>query len=177
VSAPSPITLVTTVGGVSSNSYLSIDEAEALAEEMFGADTWSAASDYLKSKSLLNATRQIDACRLHSRPAFGGQKLAFPRVDQDDHTVIPDEVKMACLLQAFALLAPDTGPDRASLQAQGVVSFTVGNHSETFGGRAAHNGGLSYTALREIEGWISKSGRILGARDVAKTPLRSWGPW
>jgi hypothetical protein len=55
-----PVTIDSTIGGVSSNSYSSLADANAYFATSFGRTNWSSANDDNKSICLIEATRQID---------------------------------------------------------------------------------------------------------------------
>ncbi len=175
-----PAEVIATVGASDANSYLSVEDADTEFDSRLGVAAWSNASEDDKARALLTATRQIDSNRLAGWRVTSTQRLEFPRAQQvQPLNQIPPEVISATLDQALELLqaAASTSPSRADLQAQGVVSFTTGSHSESFGSRSAYNGGLGAKAAAHLVGWISRTGPLLGPRDVERGPMRNWGPW
>lgn len=94
------LTLDTTVGGASSNSYAAIAEGDVFFESVLSFfDLWTGFTSAQKTARLMEAARGID--RLRDR--FDGDKvdldqaLEFPRNIQDDPLVIPTGVKNAQL--------------------------------------------------------------------------------
>ncbi len=170
------VDLVATVGAADADSYLDLDAANAQMDKRLNTSAWtSAASDDDRKRALIEATRMIDANRLDGYRVTSTQRLEFPRNTQREPlTEIPDAVIQAVLDQALVLLAPNSDLDRANLQAQGVVSFSTGSHSETFGARKAANGGLCPRAVTRLGDWISRTGHIVGPRE---TPWGAWGGW
>ncbi len=152
-----------TVGGAGSNSYVTLEAAEAYFAGRLHADAWTGASAADKEAALLTACRHIEACRLrvHRRPyGYPGeppdvmgqpydplapvnadQALSFPRkkdLDSAGNVVIPRRVQEAQCEEALALLA--RGADQArrrALQAAGVTSFSVDGLSESYGSPGA----------------------------------------
>ncbi len=120
-----------------------------------------ALSDSAKTWYLQTATRKIDSLYLKGRKysytniedddevavlEFVYQELQFPRVIQnricdlleDGVTVdVPEDVKRATVEEALALyesyVASPSDQKRRKLQEQGVVEYTLGSLSETFG--------------------------------------------
>lgn len=142
-----------TVGGEESNSYVTLEEAEAYFAQRLHAAAWDDASEADHEKALLTACRHIEACqiRVHRRPygstsLFGGdplepayptQALKFPRKRDQDATgayIIPRPVKDAECEEALVLLAHGAEQaQRRALQAAGVTSFSVEGLSESYG--------------------------------------------
>jgi hypothetical protein len=150
-------TLVATAGGSTSNSYVTVAEANAYFEEHPEFAAWDKlATASGKERYLMTATRIIDR-----QPIDGGkydttttsgvpdQALKFPRAaDYDGGVFIPVEVKEATYEQAL-YLAKVGGPSntRAVLQAQGVTAASVDSVSETYG-KGATAAGLCPEATR-----------------------------
>jgi rRNA-processing protein FCF1 len=110
------------------NSYVSLTEVTAyFADPTLGlsAQVISLASEV---KTLVQATRSIDAQLLHGTKLSSTQTLAFPRYYQ---TVVPQVVKEAQLEEAVAI-AQYTLSERKKIQLEGVKSITVGKASETY---------------------------------------------
>ena len=125
------------------------------------------------------ATRRVDALPIRGQryelPYFenGVQKdinrdgltqtLEFPRVidgiivelDHGTHLpIIPQNVKLACLEEAIAILGQGSGGRRA-LQEQGVQSFSIGGKlSETFVAGSGNTGLISAQARRYMRKYI-----------------------
>ncbi len=176
-----PITIVATPGDASANSYLTVAQADQDAELLLRNGDWRNQDDDDKARALIEATRMIDRVPMAGYPAYANQRLQFPRAQQSEaRDTIPEDIKQACLVQAIELLRTGTAEGtRAAMQAEGVVSFATGSHSETFGPRRlGADSGLSHRALAYLNGWIARSGRLIGPRDTARgANTKGWGPW
>ena len=117
-----------TVSGTASNSYLTLEEADALTAEYDCSDDWSSlGSQAAKERLLIKATRKIDRYRKDKGgwgpPAVAGQKLAFPR-ECDPVDEIPEGVKRAVMEAVNGELS--TAVDEIKrLQAEGVTSSSL----------------------------------------------------
>lgn len=179
-----------TVGGENSNSYVTLEEANAYFGERLRADAWTSASDGDKEKALLTACRHIEACRIrvHRRPyGYPGeppevmgrpydplapsnpdQALSFPRKKDKDNAgnfAIPKRVKDAQCEEALALLARGAEQERRrALQAAGVTSFSVDGLSESYGSPGAAHPLESAEARTLLAPFIDKGG-VLATSD------------
>jgi len=172
-------TVVDTVGAADANSYLSVVDATAILDERLGASAWTDAAPDDKARALIMATRDIDSLRINGQPYTSTQALQFPNsVQSEPSDEIPVDVQRACAEQALWLLQNSgTGgrSERQQLQAQGVASYTIGNLSQTFRGGAGSNsqfGNLCSESQRFLQGYVSRTGRLIGPRD---TPLYEQG--
>lgn len=87
-----------TPGGTAADSYLELEEADALAESL-GLSSWAEKADAEKEAALRAAALEIDAHRFHhGTPYAEGQARAFPR--EKDEGAIPEPVKVAAMYQA-----------------------------------------------------------------------------
>lgn len=168
------VDVVDTVGGDSSNSYLSVADATAILNLLLGSDAWTSASEDDQGRALIMATRQIDSNRFQGYPITSTQALAWPRnIQKEAPSAIPEDVKQACAEQALWVLQNATSgglSDRQQLQAQGVSSYTIGNLSETFRGGFQY-GGLCSGSQRYLQGYISRTGNLIGPREQPR-----WNP-
>ena len=190
--------LVATIAGGSSNSYLSLADAQAYFAARLHSDAWDGASDADREKALLTACRRIEAHRLqvHRRPygfpydlpnaldrpadplapADPDQTLSFPRQRDLDRTgsfAIPDQVKQAQCEEALALLAQGAEQERRrSLQAAGVRSFAVDGLSESYESGAAAQMLLSAEARMLLSPFIDRGG-VIATSDL---PDGEWSP-
>lgn len=116
----------------SSNSYVTLEEANAYFAARLYSDTWEDATDDEKEKVLLMSRRMLDLyIQWRGTPATSGQSLGWPRsgvsgVESDE---IPEAVKAAQLELALVLQGTDTTalPDGA-----GLASMSVGSVSMAF---------------------------------------------
>ena len=73
-------TIDATVGGENSNSYATLAEAQAYFDERLNVDSWTAASTDTQNRSLIQATRIIDASyEWQGERASSTQALDWPR--------------------------------------------------------------------------------------------------
>lgn len=107
--------LVSTASGTSSNSYVSVSEADVYFGERLNATAWTAASTDDKERALIMATRRIDQERFLGWKTVEQAALKWPRdgvYDDDgddyDSSVVPDIVKQATYELALKLLADGT---------------------------------------------------------------------
>jgi hypothetical protein len=166
------------VGGESSNSYVTLQEAEAYFAERLRVDAWTGASDADKEKALLTACRHLERHRYcdGGGPAFTDprQRLAFPRKRDTnaagDH-IIPQPVKDAQCEEALALLGRGAEQERRrALQAAGVMSFSVDGLSESYGPGSAGQTLESAEARSLLAPYICRGG-------VIATSDRAEGEW
>jgi hypothetical protein len=127
------VTATTATLTAGTNVYLSLSDAETYMSRRYDpTGLWDAATDAVKNKLLLHATRIIDRQPWRGAKTDTDQSLEFPRdgyaTTDDEHTPVKD----ACTEQALWLLIhrPDT---REHMQAQGVRSATVGGVTESYG--------------------------------------------
>lgn len=179
-------TIVATVGASDANSYLSVETATEILDARLGSSAWADAEPDDQARALIMATRTIDSNRFRGYKVAYDQALEFPRSDQPNTPPdeIPEDVQLACAEQAlWCIQNASTGgkSDRQALQAQGVAQYTVGNLSETF--RSGFTGGLCPDGLRYLQGYIMRTGRMVGPRDKAlyedgqqRWPVGPFGP-
>ena len=167
--------LVATVGGSTSNSYVTRAEADAYFQlGMHDKSlTWFQLDVEDKDQYLIKATLIIDSQKLrgskYTTTATSGvpdQRLHFPRgQDYDDSTeYIPIDVKLATYEQAIYLALAGGDTTRQQLQAQGVTSVSVGDVSESYASDKPTTGiGALAPMARQIllaGGYIRRGGSI-----------------
>jgi len=188
-----------TIGGETSNSYVTLEEAAAYFGERLRANAWGAASESDKEKALLQACRHIERSRpLVNRRPYGypsapvesvaydplapsspAQALSFPRKkdkDSDGDYAIPQPVRHAQCEEALALLSRGAEQERrAALQAAGVTSFSVDGLSETYAAGASQSvsGALVSTEARALLAPYLRRGGIIATSDA---PDGEWSP-
>jgi len=120
------ITIIATAGASDANSYLTVAEADTLAEERLGTLTWTTAADEDKKKALVQATRYMDTLEYIGERASTTQSLLWPRTDakcgDKDYasTVIPPEIQEATFDLAEGLLN-----NPGLISGQGVTASTA----------------------------------------------------
>lgn len=142
-----------TPGGASDNSYISEADADAYFADTFREQPWAQFGSSRRQVALIQATGEIErqggamlSAQSPARGLFRGtpyrttQALHFPTtsdLDADSAIVVPADIRSAVCEQAYWLAHKDASGgelvDRASLQAQGVRSFSVDGLSEQFG--------------------------------------------
>jgi hypothetical protein len=156
-----------TVGGASANSYVTLSQANdyfAAGAHLRSAE-WLALSNSVREACLLSATRWLDVLRYFGQPVSTTQALRFPRVYENwPVDAIPRRVRDACCEQALHLASNPNGySKRQELQAQGVVSYTIGELTEMFGGPRVNSGTAEHAvcdaAKALLRGFVSRGGR------------------
>ena len=105
-----PAAIDATLGGTSANSYVTLAAANTYFETVPDSSTWTDKTDDQKNRSLISATRWIDALTFYGDRCTETQALKWPRdeykVDGIDLscTLIPEGIKVATyeLARAFA---------------------------------------------------------------------------
>jgi hypothetical protein len=105
-----PAAIDATLGGTSANSYVTLAAANTYFETVPDSSTWTNKTDDQKNRSLISATRWIDALSFYGDRCTETQALKWPRdnykVDGIELacTLIPDGIKVATyeLARAFA---------------------------------------------------------------------------
>lgn len=121
-----------TVAGPSANSYLSVADADALADADLGknAKRWLSATTDEKERALLRAARDLDDYveRVAARyDEITPQALLFPRSSDVLNNVafIPGSVARAAYEQAsYLMVNADQIDDAASRRAQGLANYS-----------------------------------------------------
>jgi len=165
------MSIVATISGESSNSYVTLAEANEYFAGRLRAEAWETAKDGDKEKALLTACRHIEACRIRiERDVIGGplspvvdtQALSFPRyrdVNANLTYIVPEPVKQAQCEEALALLAyGPTASRRSALQAAGVIAYSVDGLSETYGTARSNSPVVSAEARGLIAPFILRGG-------------------
>jgi len=143
-----------TPGGASDNSYVTTAQANIYFEHTLRNGDWTQYGTDDRERALIQATQRIEQLGgppgdpdSPDRPLFSGapydadtQVLHFPRsTDKTDAGVltIPKALRDAVCEQALWLLEKVNSPDlldRQKLQEQGVASFSMDGHYETYRG-------------------------------------------
>lgn len=107
-------TLVSTIGASDANSYLSIADADAIADSMVGTLSWTTATQTNKIRALISATSGLDTLRYIGHKASEEQALLWPRTyancgDKNyNDEEIPREIELCTFDLAEALLSNPT---------------------------------------------------------------------
>ncbi len=137
------IILDATIGGLSSNSYLSVSRSNVLAELAPHMDDWLTDASINKPQLLIAATRMID---LDYKPrgtrANSSQRLWWPQVglcytntySTIPNSIIPEFLEWACLEYAWFL---HENPDPYSQFAAGLSRLDTPSYSMDFTGNGS----------------------------------------
>src|ERR1051325_7143664 len=106
--------LIATNGGSTSNSYVTLTEANDYFADRLNTTEWDAAVSETKEKALITATRRIDEEQFFGYKVSTSQALKWPRynvLDEDGVYLpsdsIPERVKQAVFVTALELLRAD----------------------------------------------------------------------
>jgi len=103
-----------TLAGATSNSYVDLAEAVAIARNIPGGDDWVALTDDEKVYSLIAATALLETLQYRGEICTTTQRLKWPRVGEDcegrpfDCTAVPYKIKEAEVMLAMQM-AKDPG--------------------------------------------------------------------
>jgi hypothetical protein len=98
-----------TLQGASSNSYVTLAEANTYFETTPESSTWDDKTDDQKNRAIISATRFLDVLKYYGKRCTETQALKWPRKDFTVDTVelactfIPDEIKIGTFELARAL--------------------------------------------------------------------------
>jgi hypothetical protein len=171
--------LITHVGGKESNSFISLNEADALIEQLPDDPTeWENLEDTQKEYRLVIAANVLGMLQLRGWKCYEGQALCFPRTSQLAGTrgTIPESVKLAQLEIAYNVVhrALNTRPDLAEgpINPSRVTQVSLGGLlSVAFSGDSAKAGtfldslvkSASFTVYARLKPWIAQiRGRVVG---------------
>jgi hypothetical protein len=107
--------LTATIGGSTSNSYVTLTEANDYFADRLNTAQWDAATSETKEKALITATRRIDEEQFFGYKVSTTQALKWPRYNVRDEDgffflpsdSIPERVKQAVFVTARELLRAD----------------------------------------------------------------------
>lgn len=121
------VTVVATIGGATSNSYLSVADADAYFNNRLNAAAWTGETDAdQKARALIQATEWLEGFTYVGARVTTTQRLSWPRIDEGDDafttTEIPLNLQRACCELALHLLrAGSTDP----LAPSGLEAFST----------------------------------------------------
>lgn len=155
-----PVTLVTTPGAASANSYATVAEANTLADELLPAPLdWIRAETDVKHRALVTATRDLDQMRFIGERVDAVQALEWPRSGALKPglstiyltTEIPGPVKRANALLAIWRVDQGATVNPAAAESAGLASISFGSElSMTFEGGTTSQSPLAGVLIREI---------------------------
>jgi len=107
-------TLIATVGGTTSNSYVTVAAATVYFGDRLGNANWTAATADDKAAALITATGWLESLEYYGDRASTTQALKWPRTDvscdgvEADATYIPTDIQAATAETAQALITTPT---------------------------------------------------------------------
>ena len=107
-------TLIATLGGSTSNSYITVAAATTYFGDRLGNASWTAASADDKAAALITATTWLESLEYYGDRASTTQALKWPRTDvscdgvEADATYIPADIQAATAETAQALITTPT---------------------------------------------------------------------
>lgn len=110
------------------NGYVIVTEADEYFFTRPGSSNWINLDEISKSRALIHATRKIDTLIFKGVKTNPNSINQFPR---NGDTVVPEQIKWACMEEAFAIIS-DNDENRRKLMQQGVTSFSIGDLSESY---------------------------------------------
>jgi hypothetical protein len=154
--------IATPISSASLDAYVTLAEADTYFDDDPRATAFLVLSTELRTWYLNRATQIIDSLPLRGTKYDIYQDFEFPRIidgvivgDADFDTVVPDNVKKACMEEALEIYLQGTSGSRKTLQEQGVQSFSIGGKlSETFVVGSGQSTLLSATAKRLMRPYI-----------------------
>ena len=131
------MSLDATLAGASSNSYITLAEAETFSSQFYNLTAWSTATSGNQEAALMEACTEIESYRLRFNPSVSTQALHFPRDIDYDSTgvyIIPTAIKKVQFLIAVNILETRSMEQKAQeLKNAGVSSYSLGDYSVSFG--------------------------------------------
>jgi hypothetical protein len=103
-----------TAGDAAANSYLTISDADSIADSMLGTLAWTTASADDRARALVTATNGLDTLNFIGTKSADTQALLWPRTDAKcgdkapATDEIPREIELSCFDLAEALLSDST---------------------------------------------------------------------
>lgn len=133
-------TLDATVGGSTSNAYVTVDGATALLTARLDTAAWLAADATDQAAALMWATDLLDTQVVwYGHPTTLTQALAWPQTGQIDHMgrpipmdVIPAQVQRATATYALLLLEEEQAASSTTVDAGTIKSRKVGDLTITY---------------------------------------------
>jgi hypothetical protein len=147
--------LVYTVGGATSNSFISTDDADTYFDNRLNASAWTVdASSDEKDQALITASKELNILSWLGYKATTAQRLAWPRsmvINPDSaysqefysESEIPQRVKDATCEYALELLKAGTTDLTSQDSSREIKSETVGPISVTYAEPSQKSAGLS----------------------------------
>jgi hypothetical protein len=157
-----------TVGGASSNSFGTLEEANSFFEDRLYTSVWDATSDANKNKALITACSQICQLRFFGEKATSAQSLPWPRLCVKDpdgcyyaSDEIPEPLKHAQFIYAHELLKSDSISEKKITGLKKLSTGTVDLEFEP--ALMTGSGKIPDEAMRLLRGLVMTGGRVTRA--------------
>lgn len=145
--------VIATVGGTTSNSYVTIAEANTYFTNHLKSSIWATlTTDEQRETVLTTAARHLNLLHYYGNQITLTQALKFPRLYRCFWSLpasIPQNIKYAQMEHAVdlipSLIAGGGETKRESLQRQGVKSFSLGDLSESYIDAKVEEQALNYS--------------------------------
>jgi len=172
-----------------------VADADAYFANLLSFDQWDGLGDEdTKARALITATAALDQLTFWGDAVTTTQALRFPRryVGVSDGTTIPRPIVAATCEHALALATKAAAgligeSDRMAMRAEGVLSWTMGNRSESLAPLASSSVEAALTQFsgpvqRFLQGWVRggfqlDSGRRPQAPGGHYDAYGQWWPW
>lgn len=130
-------TVIADVGGPTSNSYVTVAEADAYFGDAFGRPLWTPLDPAVKGQLVISASRTLDQyITWNGYKATDTQSMEWPRIYTSEADVIPVKVKYAVYELAYYMFQNNG----ISFAMQTVDSVKVGPVSVDFTGQSVDSG-------------------------------------
>lgn len=114
--------LITRIGGRESNSFVTVSEADTIIQNLPDDTTeWDDLEEVQKELRLRMGAQLMATMNLAGRRVYCGQALCFPRTNQANRYVIPNEVKETQVFMAYSVI------HRALANRPGITEEAAGN--------------------------------------------------
>lgn len=161
------MSLDTTIGGSSANSYVTLTEAANYLADRVGYESWSNGnySDAQKEAALKDATQMLDQFAWLGDAVTGTQALQFPRYRIYKRTgwlwysseEIPQEVKDAQCLLGFELLTNPSAYRESELEQYSSIGIGNGELQLTLRSGASSASRMPVQAMRIVQFLIAST--------------------
>ena len=128
-------TINANISGTTSNSYVTLAEANSYFETVPDSSTWTNKTDDQKNRALIAATREIDNLVFYGDRCDNGQALKFPRNNYE-----VDDVELTC----------STIPNNIKY-AQFELARALANDPDAMTGNVGTNGNIAEAKLGDLQ--------------------------
>ena len=111
-------TIDATIAGSQSNSYITLAEADSIAQNQIFATAWAGTSEDDRTVALITSTRWLETLNYRGRRCEATQRLKWPRKDaecdsvESDCSSIPYAIQETEVILAYQYIkSPDSFPD------------------------------------------------------------------